>query len=260
MRKLLAALSLVLLCLPDSSLAAPYAEIVIDAETSEVLQSTNADVRLHPAGLTKLMTIYEVFAAVRDDEVHLDDLLTVSASAVDEPPVNLGLRLGQEIQIRYLLRAAAVLGANDAATLLAEGVSGTEDAFALRLNHRSREMGLSSSSWKNAHGLTETGHFSSARDIANLFLLHKRDFPDFFNVFGRTTTDAGIKEVASSSRRIIEDVPGVIAARYGYTRAAGFSAAIYVTLPERSIVVVVCGGTSINNLLDRLASLVDRHT
>lgn len=253
-------LSLLLLCLitfPSQLSAASYADIVIDADTHEVLSEQHSEVRLHPAGLTKLITLYSTFMAIRAGEISLDDKLRVSEKAAKEPVVTLGLKAGSKIDVRYLVRAVAVAGANDASTVLAEGLAGSEDAFARRLNDISIELGLTSSSWRNAHGLTEIGHMASAKDLGQLMLAHKRDFPEYFNVFSRIMTDAGVKKVDSSSKRILLNIEGVEAARYGHTRAAGFSAALYVTRNDKSIVVVVLGAVSTRELLDRLVDLID---
>lgn len=241
-------------------LAAPYADIIIDANTHEVLSEQNSDTQLHPAGLTKLVTLYATFTAIRAAEISLDDKLRVSANAATEPPVKLGLNAGSELEVRYLIRAVAVGGANDASTVLAEGLAGSEEKFARRLNQVSNELGLTSSSWRNAHGLTESGHMASAKDLARLMLAHKRDFPEFFNVFSRITTDVGLKVMASSSRRILENIEGVEAARFGHTRAAGYSAVLYVTRNDKSVVVVVLGARSTRGLLDRLVELTDANT
>ena len=241
----------------SGSSAAPYADIVIDADTYEVLSEQNSDMRVHPAGLTKLITLYATFAAVQSGEISLDDKLRVSAEAADEPPVKLGLKAGSKLEIRYLVRAVAVAGANDASTVLAEGLAGSEDAFARRLNDIFIELGLTSSSWSNAHGLTEVGHMASAKDLGQLMLAHKQDFPEYFNVFSRITTDAGVRKVDSSSKRILTNIEGVEAARYGHTRAAGFSAAVYVTRNSKSIVVVVLGARTTRDLVSRLIELTD---
>ena len=125
-----------------AALSAPYAAIVINADTGEVLLEENADDRMHPAGLTKLMTLYVAFDAIETGLIGLDDPVEISLKAQSEPPVKLGLREGQQIKLRYLLRAAGVQGANDASTALAEAVDGSEAAFARRMNGYATELGL----------------------------------------------------------------------------------------------------------------------
>lgn len=101
-----------------AALSAPYAAIVIDADSGEVLYEQNADNQIHRAGLTKLMTLYAAFDVIETGMVTIDDKITISLKAQFEPPVKLGLLAGQEIKLRYLLKAAAVLGGNDAATAI----------------------------------------------------------------------------------------------------------------------------------------------
>ncbi|MFT7310046.1 MAG: D-alanyl-D-alanine carboxypeptidase, partial [Paracoccaceae bacterium] len=148
--------------------AAPYAALVMDARSGEVYHSRNADTRLHPASLTKMMTLYIAFEAVRLGEVTMDTKFKISRKAASEPPSKLGLRSGQQISLRYLVRAASVKSANDAATAIAEGISGSEAAFARRMNRTAKALGMTSTTFKNAHGLTETGHLSTARDMSKL--------------------------------------------------------------------------------------------
>ncbi|MEO0677293.1 MAG: serine hydrolase, partial [Pseudomonadota bacterium] len=148
--------------------AAPYAAMVIDARSGEVLHSRNADTRLHPASLTKMMTLYIAFQAVERGEISLDTMVTISSKAAAEPPSKLGLRPGQKIKLRYLIRASAVRSANDAATAIGEALSGSEAAFARRMNRTAKAMGMTRTTFKNAHGLTESGHMSTARDMTLL--------------------------------------------------------------------------------------------
>ena len=114
-----------LVVVPLSAAAAPYAAMVMDARSGEVVHARNADTRLHPASLTKMMTLYIVFEAVENGEIDLDTMVTISQHAASEPPSKLGLRAGQKIQLRYLIRAAAVKSANDAATALGEAIEGS---------------------------------------------------------------------------------------------------------------------------------------
>ena len=148
-----------------AALAAPPAAIVVDARTGQVLFEQNADSRLHPASLTKMLTLYIAFDAVKRREIGLDTMVTVSAKAAAEPPSRLGLRQGQRISLRHLIRAAALKSGNDAATAIAEAISGSESAFAQRMNRTAKALGMTRSTFRNAHGLTAEGHLSTARDM-----------------------------------------------------------------------------------------------
>ncbi|MBT8412869.1 MAG: serine hydrolase, partial [Boseongicola sp.] len=124
--------------MPVVATAAPYAAMVIDARSGKVLHSRNADTRLHPASLTKMMTLYVVFDAIEKGEISLDTKVLISRKAAAEQPSKLGLKAGSRIQLRYLIRAAAVKSANDAATALGEAVSGSEAAFARRMTRMAK--------------------------------------------------------------------------------------------------------------------------
>ena len=179
----------------ESANAAPYAAMVIDARSGEVLHEQNADSRLHPASLTKMMTLYVTFEAVARGELSLDDKITISAKAASEPPSKLGLRAGQKVQLRYLIRAASVKSANDAATALGEAISGSEAAFSARMNRTAKALGMTRTTFHNAHGLTANGHLSTARDMTTLGRRLFFDYPEYYNLFSRQTTDAGIRQV-----------------------------------------------------------------
>ena len=161
--------SILLIFTVTAALSAPYAAIVIDAKTGKVLHEENADTRLHPAGLTKLMTLYAAFDAVDTGLIDIDEPVKISLKVYGEPPAKLGLREGQRIKFRYLLRAAGVKGANDAATAIAEGVDGAEEAFARRMNGYSAELGLTRSSWKMHMGLQKRGIFLQLVTLHNYF-------------------------------------------------------------------------------------------
>ena len=180
---------------PRATHAAPYAAMVIDARTGEVLHSRNADARLHPASLTKMMTLYIAFEAIRLGEITLDTEVTISRNAASEPPSRLGLQAGTRIRLRYLIRAAAVRSGNDAATAIGEAISGSEAAFARRMNRTAIALGMNRTTFRNAHGLTENGHLSTARDMTTMGRRLFYDYPQYYNLFSRRSADAGIATV-----------------------------------------------------------------
>lgn len=237
--------------------AAPYAAMVMDARTGEVLHSRNADTRLHPASLTKMMTLYVVFEAVENGEISLDTEVTISRNAASEPPSKIGLRAGQKIRLRYLIRAAAIKSANDAATALGEAISGSEAAFARRMNRTARALGMSRSTFKNAHGLTESGHMSTARDMTNLGRRLFYHYPDYYNLFSRQSADAGIAQVRNTNRRLLSAYRGADGIKTGYTRAAGFNLVASAERGGTRIIATVFGGRSSATRNARVAELLD---
>lgn len=252
-------LAVVWLCvlLPLSAMAAPYAAMVIDARTGEVLHSRNADARLHPASLTKMMTLYIAFEAVRNGEIDLDTRVRITKKASSEPPSKLGLRTGQKIAFRYLIRAAAVKSANDAATAIGIAISGSEAAFARRMTRTAKAMGMTRTTFKNAHGLTESGHMSSARDMTTLGRHLLYDYPQYYNIFSRRETHAGIKTVPNTNRRLLAAYKGADGIKTGYTRAAGFNLVASAKRGNERIIATVFGGKSSSSRNAKVAELLD---
>jgi D-alanyl-D-alanine carboxypeptidase len=231
--------------------------MVIDARTGEVLHSRNADTRLHPASLTKMMTLYLAFQAVESGQISLDTMVTISRNAASEPPSKLGLRKGQKIRFRYLIRAAAVKSANDAATAIGETVAGSESAFAKLMTSTALRMGMTRTTFKNAHGLTASGHLSTARDMTTLGRRLFFDFPDYYNLFSRRTTDAGIRNVYNTNRRFLAAYKGADGIKTGYTNAAGFNLVASAERGEKRIIATMFGGRSTAARNKRVAELLD---
>lgn len=242
---------------PTQVVAAPYAAVVIDARTGEVLHSRNADTRLHPASLTKMMTLYIAFEAVRNGEITLDTKVRISKKAAAEQPSKLGLKAGQRIAFRYLIRAAAVKSANDAATAIGETLSGSEAAFARRMTRTAKALGMSRTTFKNAHGLTESGHMSTARDMTTLGRHLLYDYPEYYNLFSRTTVDAGVRTVPNTNRRLLAAYKGADGIKTGYTRAAGFNLVASAKRGNERIIATVFGGKSSTSRNSKVAELLD---
>ncbi|WP_411641389.1 D-alanyl-D-alanine carboxypeptidase family protein [Loktanella agnita] len=254
---ILFALMITILVAPIRATAAPYAAMVMDARTGEVLHSRNADTRLHPASLTKMMTLYIAFQAIQRGEITLDTPVRVSRLAASEPPSKLGLREGQTIRLRYLLRAAAVKSANDAATAIGEAIAGSEEAFATRMTRTAAAMGMRNTTFRNAHGLTQTGHMSTARDMSVLGRHVIYDFPQYYNLFSRRSADAGIARVNHTNRRWLDSYEGGDGIKTGYTRAAGFNLVASAQRGQERIIATVFGGSSTASRNARITELMD---
>ena len=252
-----AAVVVIAIMLPVMAVAAPYAALVMDARTGEVLHARNADTRLHPASLTKMMTLYVAFQAVQRGEISLDTDVRVSQLAASEPPSKLGLRAGQTIKLRYLLRAAAVKPANDAATAIGEAISGSEEAFARRMNRTAAAMGMTNTTFQNAHGLTQSGHQSTARDMSILGRHVIYDFPQYYNLFSRRTADAGVRQVNHTNTRFLNSYQGADGIKTGFTNAAGYNLTASAQRGSERIIVTVFGGTSTAQRNAKVTELMD---
>lgn len=245
-----------LLAVFSSAEAAPYAEMVMDARSGKVLRSRNADTRLHPASLTKMMTLYVAFDAIENGEIDVDKKVRISRNAANERPSKLGLRVGQKISLRYLLRAAAVKSANDAATAIGEAISGSEAAFARRMNRTAKSLGMNRTTFKNAHGLTEKGHLSTARDMTILGRHLMYDFPDYYPMFKRKTTHAS-RTVRNTNRKFLAAYKGADGIKTGYTRKAGFNLVASAERNSKRVIATVFGGKSTRTRNVQVAKLLD---
>lgn len=249
-------ISVMFLC-ASGALAAPYAAMVMDARSGEVLHSSNADARLHPASLTKMMTLYIAFEAVEHGEISLDTQVRISRRAASEPPSKLGLREGQKIALRHLIRAAAIKSANDAATAIAEAIEGSEAAFARRMNRTAKGLGMTRTTFKNAHGLTEDGHLSTARDMTILGRHVLYDYPEYYNLFSRQSSEAAGRRINNTNRRFLSSYRGADGIKTGYTRAAGFNLVASAERGSERIIATVFGGRSTATRNQRVAELLD---
>jgi len=250
--------ALLVLVQPQGMMANPqYAAVTMDARDGRVMHSRNADTHLHPASLTKMMTLYLVFEAIEKGEVDVDQKVLISAKAAAEPSSKVYLKQGDRYTIRYLIRAAAIRSANDAATALAEAISGSEEAFVSRMNTAATAMGLRSTVFKNAHGLTEIGHFSTARDMANLGRRLIYDYPGYYNIFSRRSTMIGDREIYNTNRVFLNSVKGADGIKTGYTRAAGFNQVVSAERGGVRLVVTMFGGRSVADRNNRVAKLLE---
>ncbi len=237
--------------------AAPYAAMVVDARSGKVLHARNADTQLHPASLTKMMTLYIAFEAIKRGEITLDTVVKITSKAAAEPPSKIGLRTGQKIKFRYLIRGAAIKSGNDAATAIGVAISGSEAAFARRMNRTAKALGMTRTHFKNANGLTESGHLSTARDMTTLGRHLFFDHPDYYNLFSRRTADAGVRKVNNTNTRFLNSYRGADGIKTGYTRAAGFNLVASAERGSERIITTVFGGRSTASRNAKVAELMD---
>lgn len=235
----------------------PYAAYVMDARTGETLFSENADTRLHPASLTKMMTLYIAFGEIEAGRLSLDSMITVTKNAAAQPPSRLGLKAGQKIQLRYLIRAAAVKSANDAAAAIGDAIEGNPDRFGARMTRTAKALGMNNTTFKNANGLTAKGHLSTAHDMSILGRHLFYDFPQYYNIFSRRTTDAGLATVSSTNRKFLDAYKGADGIKTGYTGPAGFNLTGSAERDGVRIIATVFGGTSTAMRNSKMAELLD---
>ena len=231
-----------------AAMAAPVvgarAAIIMDAASGEVIWEKNPDEVLPPASTTKVMT-----AILALESGRLDDSLRVSSYASETAPSKIGLHPGQRMQLRNLLYALLLNSANDAATVIAEGLAGSEDAFAARMTARAHQLGASDARFANAHGLTAPGHEESARDLAILFR-HGLTLPLFREILGTRTVQVPIEGgyqhvVLRSHNRLLTGYTYPVIGKTGYTRAARRCFVGAAQHDNREVIIALMGATDL---------------
>ena len=239
------------------ALSYPFATFVMDAATGKILYSHNSNTKLHPASLTKMMTLYLTFREVEEGRIDLDQRVAISKNAAREPPSKFGYRVGQKVSIRYLIRAAAIRSANDAATALGEAISGSEVEFGKYMTRAARSMGMDNTTFKNANGLTASGHLSTARDMAVLGRRLIYDFPEYYHLFGRSSVVSLGRTLYNTNRKFLASYNGSDGIKTGFTSAAGFNLTASAKRGNKRVIAVVFGSGSVKLRTKRMTELLN---
>jgi serine-type D-Ala-D-Ala carboxypeptidase (penicillin-binding protein 5/6) len=198
--------------------------LVLDLTSNQTLAERDADVSADPASLTKLMSLYVVFTAIHDKKLTLEQRLPVSKRAWDERKAGGSLMFVDTTMtptVEELLKGEIVQSGNDAAVVLAEAVGGTLDQFVGMMNRQAQAFGLKNTTFKNATGLTEAGHRSTARDLAVIATHIIRDYPEFFAYY--SIKEYKYNNINQPNRNLLlRRDPTVDGLKTGYTDAAGY--------------------------------------
>lgn len=254
---LLVALSLALPILAHVAEAKPLqSNIIIDVTTGTILSSSNPDGVTQPASLTKMMTMYLLFDALKQGKIRLTDTITFSDYAASRPSTNLSVDQGDTIGVETAILAMVVRSANDVATAVAERLGGgDEQAFASKMTAKARQLGMTNTSFHNASGLPDDGNRTTARDMAKLGMALLRDFPQYYPYFSRYSfTYHGVNYTGHN--RLVKTFKGADGIKTGYVRASGFNLVTSAEQNGRRLVGVVLGGTSPSIRDRQMASLL----
>lgn len=219
------------------------AAIVVDAESGNVLYESNSDARTYPASLTKMMTLYLLFEAIEAKQVKLDDMLPVSSHAAVQPATDLGLRAGRSISVEKAVLGLIVHSANDAAVVVAEALGGTERQFAAMMTKKARQLGMTSTTFRNASGLPDKGQLTNARDMAILARALIARFPGYYPYFA-TERFTHLGRTYTTHNHVVRNYAGADGLKTGYIRASGYNVATSAIRNGRRIIAVVMGGRS----------------
>lgn len=233
-----------------------YASIVLDAETGKVLSSRYPDKIVHPASLTKMMTMYMVFREIEAGRMSLNQSITVSSHAASQPPSKVGLRAGSRIKVKDALGLVVTLSANDLATALGEAVSGSESKFARDMTNVAHAMGMNSTQFRNANGLPNSGQVTSAKDMAILARALLYHYPQHYHFFGIKNYSYNGKSYHNHNR-LMNTFAGMDGIKTGFINDSGFNLVASAKRNNRRLIGVVFGGRSWQTRNSHMAELLN---
>ncbi|MDX2155567.1 MAG: D-alanyl-D-alanine carboxypeptidase family protein [Hyphomicrobiaceae bacterium] len=254
----LAAVATLALCLmrvaPSGAEANPV--ILFEPATGQVLYAEDPDRLWHPASVTKMMTAYLTFEAVRSGKIAWDAEVPISEYARSQPATRIGLRGGIKINVEQAVRGLILRSANDFATAIAERIGGTEGTFVQQMNETAARLGMSRTRFKNPHGLPDPEQVTTARDMAILTAALLKDFPDRAEVFSTPTVQIH-KGTFHSQNDLLRTLEGGDGMKTGFTCASGYNVVASATRKDRRLVAVVLGAANRTTRSERAAQLIE---
>jgi D-alanyl-D-alanine carboxypeptidase len=230
--------------------------ILIDVDSGKVLSSSQSDALWHPASVTKLMTAYLVFQAIRDGKLKLTSPVKVSAHALAQAPSKMGFKVGTVMNVDNALKMMLVKSANDIAVALAETVGGTEPKFAAKMTATAASLGMISTRYDNANGLPDPQQLTTARDLAVLARAILTEFPQYAHYFEIPAIKSG-KKILRSQNQLLERYRGTIGMKTGFICASGYNIVAAAKRGGRTLVAVVLGAGSATDRNETAARLLD---
>jgi D-alanyl-D-alanine carboxypeptidase (penicillin-binding protein 5/6) len=235
--------------------------ILLDVAGHRVLYEKNADQRMPTSSMSKMMTIYMVFDALKAGKIKLDDTLTVSERAwrttYKQDESSMFLPVGGQVKIEDLIRGVIIQSGNDATVVLAEGLAGSEAEFVTEMNDKAKQLGMANSHFANSNGMPDPDHYSTARDLATLAEHLVDDFPEYYHFFGELEyTYNGIKQ-GNRNPLLYRQGLGVDGLKTGHTDAGGYGLCASAIRNGRRLIVVVNGLPNMQARADDPAALLD---
>lgn len=242
----------------------PTAHIVIENRSGRILSGEHIYNRVQPASLAKVLTLMIAFDELRAGNIQTTDMVKFSRNATQQGNVKLGTPTGKSIPLETALEAVAILSANDAAVALAEHISGSEAAFAIRMNEKAKELGMTDSHFVNASGWKHPDQYSTARDLGLLGAAMKTDYPEYFPMFsklsfnyGKTPINGHNHVLEGYKRNGMEGIPGVDGLKTGFLRTSGFQQIVSYTHEARDYILVTLGNPTKEIRYQNIRGLID---
>lgn len=219
-----------------------YAQLLINAE-GEVLYNRNAHQKMYPASLTKLMTLYLAFESLKAKRISFNNYLVISKRASLMPRSNMGLRANDKIKLEQAVLGLIIRSANDAAVVVAENLSGSEEAFVRRMNLRARDLGMKDTNFANASGWHHPKQITTAYDMAKLAIALKRDFPEYYHLFSKKYFVYN-SSLYQGHNYVNAKLYGAEGLKTGFTSNAGWNIVTSAKRGTVSLIGVILGGRS----------------
>ena len=229
--------------IPSPPQLATEGHILLDAATGTVIIEENAEMSLAPASLTKIMTRYIIASDIQQGRISLDDLVPISVKAWKMEGSRMFIREGTEVKVADLIRGIVIQSGNDASVAMAEFIAGDEDAFADVMNQVAQKLGMTRTQFKNATGLPDEGHYTTAKDLSILARALIRDFPEHYKVYKEKYFSYNDIRQANRNSLLWRD-DAVDGMKTGHTQAAGFCLVASAEKKDMRLVSVVMGATS----------------
>lgn len=252
--KLLAVTWLALISTSFSAIAGPA--LVFEPTTGNIIYSEDADRPWHPASLTKIMTAYLTFEALRDGKLTLKQLIPYSAEARKQQPSKLGLSLKAKLTVDSALKALIIKSANDVAVMIAEAVGGSQPAFVAMMNNKAEELDMTRTNFVNPNGLPATQQITTARDMAKLARAVLKDFPEYAEYWAMKNARIG-KKIRLASHNGLLNYNGGNGIKTGFICDSGYNVVGSATREGRMLIAVVLGERSGARRTKRAASLLE---
>ena len=241
-----------------SSAHAKYASFIINENTKRIYHNANADTRNYPASLTKIMTLYLVFDALKSKKISMNSKFKVSKRATRQPPSKLNLSAGSNITVKNAILALVTKSANDVATVIAENLGKSERNFAKLMTRKAKKLGMTRTTFRNASGLPNRGQLSTARDMATLGIAIRKNHPKFFKLFKtKSFIYKGIKY--TNHNNLLGSYSGTDGIKTGYTNASGFNLVASVERNGQRIIGVVFGGKKARSRDKHMVTLLNKY-
>ncbi len=234
-----------------------YASIVMDADTGLILSESRANRSLHPASLTKMMTLLMTFEAIEKGELSMKDRVRISRHAANMVPSKLDLPVGSSIRVEDAIYSLVTKSANDVAVALAEHLGQSESNFAKMMTNRAHEIGMTRTVFRNASGLHNPRQISTARDMSKLARVIINRYPSYYRYFStKNFTYRG--KTYRNHNRLMARYDGMDGMKTGYVQASGFNLVSSAVRNNRRLIGVVFGGRTSKSRNAHMAKLMDR--